>query len=43
MIVWGCILRQLFNGKEIIPGEPIKKGSEIDLEIGKQEHFQEAQ
>ncbi len=33
----GCILRQLFKGKEIIPGEPIKKGSEIDLEIGKQE------
>jgi beta-lactam-binding protein with PASTA domain len=33
----GCVLRQLFNGKEIVPGEPIKKGSEIDLEIGKQE------
>lgn len=33
----GCVLRQLYNGKEIAPGEPIKKGSEINLEIGKQE------
>ena len=33
----GCVLKQFFEGKEIAPGEVIKKGSKIDLQIGKQE------
>ena len=33
----GCVLKQYFNGKEIVPGEPIKKGSKIDLSVGKKE------
>ena len=33
----GCVLKQYFNGKEITPGEPIKKGSKIDLSVGKKE------
>jgi beta-lactam-binding protein with PASTA domain len=33
----GCVVRQLFKGKEIKPGEPIKKGSKIDLVIGRKE------
>jgi beta-lactam-binding protein with PASTA domain len=31
----GCVLKQLFNGKEIAPGDLIKKGSKIDLAVGK--------
>jgi len=34
----GCVLKQYFNGKEIMPGEGIKKGSKIDLTIGKDKH-----
>lgn len=30
----GCILKQLYKGKEITPGTPIKKGSVIDLYVG---------
>lgn len=30
-----CILKQLYNGQEIVPGTPIKKGSVIDLVVGK--------
>lgn len=30
----GCILKQLYKGKEIAPGTPIKKGSVIDLSVG---------
>jgi len=30
-----CILKQLFEGREIAPGTPIKKGSVIDLVVGK--------
>lgn len=30
----GCILKQLYKGKEITPGTPIKKGSVIDLCVG---------
>ena len=30
-----CVLKQLFNGKEIAPGTRLKKGSKIDLVIGK--------
>lgn len=33
----GCILKQLYKGKEIKPGDPIKKGSKIDLVAGKRE------
>lgn len=33
----GCVLKQFFNGKEIAPGEAIKKGSKIDLAVGKKE------
>lgn len=33
----GCILKQFYKGKEIKPGDPIKKGSKIDLVAGKRE------
>jgi beta-lactam-binding protein with PASTA domain len=33
----GCVLQQFYNGKEIEVGAPIKKGSKIDLYIGKRE------
>jgi eukaryotic-like serine/threonine-protein kinase len=33
----GCVLAQSFNGKEIMPGDAIKKGSKIDLTVGKKE------
>lgn len=33
----GCVLKQFFNGKEIMPGDAIKKGSKIDLTVGKKE------
>jgi beta-lactam-binding protein with PASTA domain len=33
----GCVLQQLINGKQIETGAPIKKGSKIDLYIGKTE------
>ena len=33
----GCVVKQLFNGKEILAGEAIKKGSKIDLLVGKKE------
>jgi eukaryotic-like serine/threonine-protein kinase len=29
-----AVLRQMYNGKEILPGQPIAKGSKIDLELG---------
>lgn len=28
------VLRQLYNGKEIVPGTPVPKGAQIDLEVG---------
>ncbi|QHV95933.1 MULTISPECIES: PASTA domain-containing protein [Spirosoma] len=28
------VLRQLYNGKEIVPGTPVPKGARIDLEVG---------
>jgi beta-lactam-binding protein with PASTA domain len=34
----GCVLQQFFKGKEIKPGEAIKKGSKIDLAVGKTEN-----
>jgi hypothetical protein len=33
----GCVLKQFFEGKEITPGSVIKKGSKIDLAVGKKE------
>lgn len=33
----GCVVKQFYNGKEIEPGTPIKKGSKIDLVVGKKE------
>lgn len=30
----GCVVKQLYNGKEIKPGEYIKKGSKINLVVG---------
>lgn len=33
----GCVIKQLFKGKEIKPGDPIKKGSKIDLVIGRKD------
>lgn len=38
----GCVLQQLYNGKEIEVGASIKKGSKIDLYIGKRESDYEA-
>jgi len=33
----GCVVKQLFKGTEIKPGDPIKKGSKIDLVIGRKD------
>ncbi|MES2565651.1 MAG: PASTA domain-containing protein [Bacteroidota bacterium] len=33
----GCVLKQYNNGKEIAPGDAIKKGSKIDLAVGKKD------
>jgi len=33
----GCVLEQYFNGKKIMPGDAIKKGSKIDLTVGRKE------
>ncbi len=35
----GCVLKQFFKGKEITPGEQIKKGSKIDLEVGRKDDY----
>ncbi len=35
----GCVLKQYYKGKEIAPGDLIKKGSKIDLEVGKKENL----
>ena len=34
----GCVLKQLYKGKEIVAGEAIQKGSKIDLTVGKMEN-----
>lgn len=36
----GCVLKQQYKGLDIEPGATIKKGSKIDLVIGKQEHVE---
>jgi len=35
----GCVIGQLSNGKEITPGDPVKKGSTINLVIGVKDNF----
>jgi beta-lactam-binding protein with PASTA domain len=35
----GCVLAQLFDGKEINPGELVKKGSLINLVIGRKDYY----
>lgn len=35
----GCILKQLYKGKEIAVGAAIQKGSKIDLVIGKKDNY----
>ena len=30
----GAVLKQYYKGEEILPGQPIPKGSKIDLEVG---------
>lgn len=37
----GCVLAQLINGKEIAEGSDIKKGSIIDLVVGRKDNFHE--
>lgn len=34
----GCGMKQFFEGKEITPGTAVKKGSKIDLAVGKKEN-----
>lgn len=34
----GCVLKQFYEGKEINPGDPIRKGSKIDLAVGKKDN-----
>jgi eukaryotic-like serine/threonine-protein kinase len=35
----GCVIAQLRNGIEVAPGKPVKKGSVIDLVIGRKDPF----
>ncbi len=35
----GCVVSQTFNGKEIEPGAPVKKGSIINLVIGRKSNY----
>ncbi|HXD91813.1 MAG TPA: PASTA domain-containing protein, partial [Bacteroidia bacterium] len=30
-----CVIKQFYKGKEIVPGTPVKKGSVIELQVGK--------
>ncbi|MES2512795.1 MAG: PASTA domain-containing protein [Bacteroidota bacterium] len=34
----GCVLKQYYKGKEITPGDAVKKGSKIDLTVGRKEN-----
>ncbi len=38
----GCVLAQLMKGKEVEPGASIKKGSMIDLVVGRKDYFYHA-
>ncbi len=35
----GCVIKQLYKGKEITAGTGIKKGSKIDLVVGKRDNY----
>lgn len=35
----GCVLKQLYKGKEIAVGKGIQKGSKIDLVVGKKDNY----
>jgi beta-lactam-binding protein with PASTA domain len=35
----GCVLGQTIKGKEVEPGKQIKKGTVIDISVGKKDHF----
>ncbi len=35
----GCVLAQIYKGKEVLPGEKIKKGSVIDLVVGVKDYY----
>ena len=35
----GCVVNQLYNGKEIMTGAAIKKGSKIDLIVGRKDDY----
>lgn len=39
----GCVLSQLIQGREIEPGKGIKKGSVIELVVGKKDNFYHAE
>ena len=36
----GCVLMQYANGKEIAPGEFVKKGSRIDISVGRKNRYE---
>jgi hypothetical protein len=38
----GCVLSQSVKGKNIEPGMHIKKGTVIDISVGKKDHFMAA-
>jgi beta-lactam-binding protein with PASTA domain len=35
----GCVIEQLLHGKEIEPGKGVKKGSVVELVVGRKDHF----
>ncbi|MCC6372438.1 MAG: PASTA domain-containing protein [Bacteroidia bacterium] len=35
----GCVLSQSINGRAAVPGQSVKKGSVVDLEIGRKDNF----
>lgn len=39
----GCVMAQLINGKDIVEGSPVKKGSVIELIVGVKDHFYHAE
>lgn len=35
----GCVLAQTIKGKDVEPGKQIKKGTVIDISVGKKDHY----
>lgn len=35
----GCVISQIIGGKEILPGSPVKKGSVVNLVVGRKSSF----